>query len=338
MISKDYYNILGIRRDADTFEIQRAYTRRMRELHPDRSSSNPEADKKIGEVGEAYRVLSDPQKRQQYDLYGSVGGDYAPPPGWQAAARSVSFNDLDPTFFDRDNSRLSGFDVMLYEILNRFNRRSQGANGSHPFQENHDRTRGSDVEVELRLSLTDLYDSKPRLVAIAPDLVCEDCGGTGHSAKSVCAKCAGAGHFNQNRTLNVKIPPGVENGEILKLFGQGNPAPKSMGPSGDLRIRIKIDQSDGFSNNGRDLLTELPIPDYLAALGGVVALSTPSGSLILRLAAGSNSGKKLKISGKGLPRREGGFGDLIVTLLVIVPDQLTIEQKQFYEALKKLNQ
>ncbi len=339
MQEKDYYEILGVPRGADFKEIHRAYRRKARELHPDRNKDDPKAEEKFKELGEAYAVLSDPKKRKQYDMFGSVGGDYAPPPGWDPYAESFRTSGSGPFEFRTGDVEFG--DDFFADILKRFGvdfGAGRSAAGFGTRRGKKRATRGSDIEVELPLKVEDLFDQRPRTITVSTLKPCDLCQGSGIEGNRTCSACGGSGRRSRRRSYKITLPRGIEDGQVIRLQGQGNPPPGGEGTPGDLLVRLKIKPDSRYRVKGRDLEVDLEVPDYLAALGGKVPLQTPTGKLMLRLPPGTRSGKKLKVRGKGLPRRDGGFGDLYARVQIVVPDRLSGEQRKLYEQLQKLNE
>lgn len=332
MANKDYYNILGVARGADQKEIHKAYRRKARELHPDKHKGDPQAEEKFKELGEAYRVLSDPQKRQQYDMFGSVGGDYAPPPGWGRPQTEYGQDPLGG--FETYSGAGGGFEDLFEALLGRFGRGTRG----RPRDLRMDAERGSDIEVELPLAVEDLLEPKPKQIRISVTRRCENCESSGRVGRTTCPVCKGSGKITHRRTFKIRIPAGVSEGDVVRLAGQGNPSPDGLGPAGDLLVRIRVKSHPNYRISGRDLEMDLEVPDFQAALGGKVELETLSGRIALQLPAGLTTGKKLKIRGKGLPRKGGGRGDLLVNIIVTVPQNLSEEQKELYRKLKNVTE
>jgi curved DNA-binding protein len=328
--NKDYYNILGIDRGANADEVHRAYRRRARELHPDRHKQDPRAEDRFKELGEAYRILSNPQKRKQYDMFGSVGGDYAPPPDWGRGR----FDPGRPIGFDEDEP-LSGLDFneIFDDLLGRMSGPSRRA-GSGARRIRVDFERGSDIEVELPVTVDDLLKSALRQIRVGVTRRCEKCDGEGAFSGAICAACGGSGRLTRRKTYRIRIPAGLGDGNVIRLAGQGHPSPGGVGPAGDLLVRLRLKAHSKFRVQGRDLELDLRVPDYQAALGAKVSFETPHGPISVDLPAGIKSGAKLKIRGKGLPKRGGGSGNLMVNVIVAVPEKPTPEQKDLYERLR----
>lgn len=332
-MNKDYYEILGVNRNADARQIHQAYRRRARELHPDKNKSDPQAEEKFKDLGEAYRILSDPEKRKQYDMFGSVGGDFAPPPGWERGG--VHFDPDDFEGFQRDGScHHTGFEDLFDSLFRRFSGRSRDES-TRSGKTRYSVQRGSDIEVEMTLTLEDLFSDRMRQFRIAITKTCEVCEGFGQTGAGSCRSCDGTGKSRKYRTFRVRIPKGFGDGDVIRLSGQGNPAPDGIGPAGDLLIRLRVKPDPHIRFHGHDLEMDVEVPDYQAALGGVIQFQAPSGKLSLRLPEGSASGKKLKVRGKGLPKKDGGSGDLYVNIVVAVPKKLNRQQKELYERLKQ---
>jgi DnaJ-class molecular chaperone len=332
MPNKDYYDILGTTRTADPKEIHKAYRRKARELHPDKHKGDSTAEEKFKDLGEAYRILSDPQKRKQYDLFGSVGGDYAPPPGWGQPPPGYGGDPYSGSW--ESSSSSAGFEDLFEALMGRFNRGTRG----RPRDLRMEAERGSDVEVELPLTIEDLLELKPKQIRISNTRRCETCEGTGRTGQQSCSACKGTGKVTQRKTLRIKIPAGVGEGAVVRLTGQGNPSPDGIGTAGDLLVRLRVKSHPRFRIVGGTLEMDLEVPDFQAALGEKIEFDMPAGRLAIQLPAGTTTGKKLKIRSKGLPRKGGTRGDLLVNVIVTVPAQLTEEQKELYERLKNVKE
>jgi len=165
---------------------------------------------------------------------------------------------------------------------------------------------------------------------------CDNCEGTGLIGKGKCLQCAGDGKLKNRKTYKVKIPAGVRDGDVVRLEGQGNPSTGISGKPGDLLVRIQVKPHERYTIKDSDLYLDASVPDYQAALGGNLEFETPTGMLSVKIPEGTVSGNKLKIKGKGLPLKGGGYGELFLTIHVIVPEKLTEEQKELYEKLRKL--
>lgn len=292
---KDYYKTLGLARDASQDDIKRAYRRLARKYHPD-VSKEPNAEARFKEVGEAYEVLKDPEKRKAYDQFGAnwkEGQEFRPPPDWE---RGFSFSGGGFT----NEGDFSDF----FESL--FGR----ARGPRP---GGFRTRGEDQVARLNISLEDAYNGATQSISLnvpeqAPD-------------GSVTAN---------TRTLNVRIPKGITEGQRIRLAGQGSPG-LGGGPAGDLYLEVGFRPHRHFHADKRDIFLDLPITPWEAALGQTVTVPTLGGSVELRIPAGSQSGRKLRLKGRGLPGDPPG--DQYVTLKIVTPAAHTEAARALYERM-----
>ncbi len=345
MAKRDYYDVLGVPRGAADEELKKAYRRLALKFHPDRNPDDPGAEEKFKEASEAYTVLADPEKRRAYDRFGFEGVGAGGPggfPGGDFAAFGDLFNDL---FGDLFGARMGG--------------RSKGRG-----------QRGADLrythEIELREVLTGVETS----LAIPRMLRCESCNGSGARAgtkpescgrcggsgqaifqqglfrisrpcdacrgegqvvRDPCRSCRGSGRTEGERSIKVRIPPGVEDGMRLRVAGEGE-AGISGGPPGDLYVVIRLQPHPLFMREGADLVCEVPIPFVQAALGAEIEVPTLEGRVALRIPEGTQSGKLLRLRGKGLPTLAGGArGDQLVRLFVEVPSRLTKSQRELLE-------
>ncbi|RTZ98164.1 MAG: J domain-containing protein [Deltaproteobacteria bacterium] len=290
---KDYYDILGVSRDAGQDDIKRAYRRLARKYHPDVSREEG-AEKKFQELGEAYEVLKDPEKRAAYDKFGSNwkhGQDFQPPPDW-----SDGFEFRGGGFTGAPEGDYSDF----FESL--FGGRSHGAAGGRTSF----KIKGEDQHARIVISLADAY----------------------HGTRKTLTLSRGGG---QTRNLEVTIPKGVIEGQRIRLEGQGMEG-YGGAPAGDLFLEIAFAEDPIFRAEKRDIHMELPVTPWEAALGASITVPTLGGKVQLKIPAGSQGGNKLRLKGKGLStaRRKG---DQIVTLRIVVPEPKTEEQKELYRRM-----
>lgn len=301
---KDYYEVMGVGRDATQDEIKRAYRKLARKYHPD-VSKDPDAEEKFKQLGEAYEVLKDPEKRAAYDQLGEnwkAGQDFHPPPDWDAgfefrgggftggAAEGVDYSDFFESLFG------GGF-------------RTSGARGGG-FH-----ARGQDTHAKVLIDLEDAYRGAVRHITLQVPEVDP------------------AGHVvTRQRTLKVNIPRGVREGQRIRLAGQGAPG-IGEGPAGDLYLEIAFKPHPFYRVEGRDVYLDLPVTPWEAALGGKVKVPTPGGVLDLKIPAGSNTGKKMRLKGKGIPAKQPG--DFYVELKVMTPPAVTDDDKEFYRQMQQ---
>ncbi len=312
---RDYYEILGVSRDADEKEIKRAFRRLARKYHPDVNPGDKEAERRFKEVSEAFAVLSDPKKRREYDQVGRAGEAFRQGAG--APFGDFWFTTGSPGF------GVGGFEDLLEDLL--------GGRGRRP-----GRQRGQDLQAPIELTLADAYHGVTRQVSIPIPRPCPSCGGTGlGGGGQPCPTCGGRGQVEQVKKLEVKIPPGVRNGAKIRLAGQGLPGPS--GERGDLYLIAKIAPHRYFTRRGDDLYGEVAVTFPEAALGAEIEAPTLDGKVTTKLPPGVSSGQKLRLAGKGMPRlKGGGRGDLYLTVKVVVPKRLSAEEKELIARLAAL--
>ncbi len=307
---QDYYEVLGVKRDASQDEIQRAYRKLARQYHPD-LNKEASAEAKFKSIGEAYEVLKDPEKRKKYDQLGENwknGQDFQPPPGWEnfkfrtgggrggheGQFQGGDFSDFFEAFFGRNAGGFGGFG---------------GQQASPPQQ-------GQTHEASITIGLEDAYRGGSRSVSL--DVV--ETGPDGRRSRST-------------KTYDVKIPKGATEGTAIRLKGQGGPG-MAGGAAGDLILRLHLAEHPRFEVDGHDLVAELPLAPWEAALGTKIDFQTLDGSVTLTIPAGAQSGQKLRLRGKGMPKRDHTAGDLIVRLKIMVPKPLTEAQRKLFEQLR----
>ena len=296
---KDYYEVLGVDRNASQDEIKRAYRRLARKYHPD-VSKEPDAEARFKEMREAYEVLKDPEKRSAYDQFGEnwkAGQDFQPPPGWQA---QHGFGGQ--TFATGD---FSDFFETLF---------GQGRGGGFSFRAGG-RTRGEDISSTIRIPLEDAYHGATRAVTLEVPEADE-------SGRLI----------RRRRTLNVRIPKGITAGKRIRLERQGGPGIGGA-PAGDLYLSVEFEPHRLYRANGTDLYLELPVTPWEVALGRKVKVPTMAGTVDLKIPAGSSSGKKLRLKGRGLPGTPPG--DQYVELQVVVPPATDAALRDLYEKLER---
>lgn len=302
---KDYYEIMGIKKDATQDEIKRSYRKLARKYHPD-VSKEADAESKFKEVGEAYEVLKDPEKRASYDQLGSQwksGQDFHPPPGWDAGHEYSQGDGGGP-----DLGGFSDFFESLYgRDFHAAGGRQQGARGF--------RMRGEDHHAKVMVDLQDSYQGATRSITL-------QVSGLDDHGRVV----------TRPRTLNVKIPKGIRRGQQIRLAGQGGSG-HGGSEAGDLYLEVDFNTHSHYAVEGADVYLDVPLAPWEAALGATVNIPTPAGKVDLKVPAGSQAGKKLRLKGRGIPARQAG--DLYVVLQITVPSPDNDEQRQVYEDMKK---
>ncbi len=323
---QDYYEILGVSRDATEKEIKAAYRKLARKWHPDLHTGKmkQEAEEKFKQINEAYEVLSDPEKRAKYDRLGSswrAGQDFEPPPGTDVHFYATG---------DFESGFRSGFSDFFELLFGRGTRFGRTASAWGP-------RRGQDVESEIELNLEEAYRGTVKTVQISSGTVCPECGGAGLSGRSFCAQCGGTGTLPDTRTLEVKIPPGIQEGSRIRLKGQGGEG-LGGGPRGDLYLKVRLLPHPVFTVKGSDLETEIVLTPEQAVLGDKVTVSTLDGPVTVTVPAGSRAGTKLRLRGKGLPGKDGARGDQFVRVIIDIPASLSEQERRLYRQLKELRE
>ena len=303
---KDYYDIMGVSKDATQDEIKRAYRKLARKYHPD-VSKEQDAEQKFKEVGEAYEVLKDPEKRAAYDQLGAnwqAGQDFRPPPDWDAG-----FEFSGGGYTQGDSAAFSDFFESLFGQRG-FGGAGRGAGGRAGFQR-----RGEDHHAKILIDLEDAYKGTTRTITLrVPEVDAQ-------------------GHVRtRERTLNVRIPKGVRQGQQIRLAGQGAPGLGS-GAQGDLYLEVEFNPHSFYRVEGRDVFLDLPVAPWEAALGAKVKVPTPDGTVDLSIPAGSAGGRKLRLKGRGIPGRTPG--DLYVVLQIVLPPARTEKAKELYKKMQQ---
>ena len=297
---KDYYAVMGVERDATQDEIKRSYRRLARKYHPD-VSKEPDAEARFKEVGEAYEVLKDPEKRAAYDQLGAnwkAGQDFRPPPDW-----NEGFEFHGGGFTGASAEQFSDF----FDSL--FGRGAPGAGFTGSSRRSY-HARGEDTYAKVLIDLEDAYSGKSRTVTLEHTEV----GPDGRPAVKV-------------RTLNVRIPKGVRQGQHIRLGGQGSPG-IGGGKSGDLYLEVEFRPHPFYRVEGRDVFIDLPVTPWEAALGATVKVPTPSGKVDLRIPANSANGRKLRLKERGIPGKQPG--DLFVVVNIALPTADTDAARDAY--------
>ncbi|MCT0199054.1 DnaJ domain-containing protein [Synechococcus sp. CS-1325] len=302
---KDYYACLEVERDASGEEIKKAYRRLARRTHPD-VAREPGAEERFKEISEAYQTLSDPEKRQAYDELGRhpSGEEFRPPQEWESR-------------FRRGGSQQAGQQEV--DLADLFEQMGFTAPGGFGRQADGFPIRGQDIEVATELTL----EQAARGSEVAFTL-------------SVPSRLADGGVARQPRSGTIRVPPGVVDGERLRVPGRGG-AGHGGGPAGDLFLEIRLKPHPRFRPVGHDLYLELPIAPWEAALGTEIDLPTLDGTARLTVRPGLRNGQKLRLAGKGLPRRKQGAGDLYGVIQIVMPDQIGDRERELYRELAEVS-
>jgi len=356
---RDYYEVLGVAKNANADEIKKAYRKAAIKYHPDKNPGDKEAEEKFKEAAEAYDVLSNPDKRARYDQFGHAGMSGAAGGGFGGFSGGFSMDDIFSQFGDIFGGHFGG------------GFRSSGG-GQRV-------NRGSDIRVKVRLTLAEIANGTTKKLKITKTIACDKCGGSGAkdaNSYSTCSTCKGAGYvtrvestfFGRMQTqgvcpacggtgkvitapcekckgegtvrgeevVEIKIPAGVGEGMVLTVSGKGNAA-RHGGVNGDLQVLIEEEVNPELMRDGNDLIHNLNITVTTALLGGTVEVPTVDGRAKIKIAPGTHAGKVLRLGGKGLPEVNGyGRGDLLVVVDITIPDSLNSEEKKLVEKLASM--
>jgi molecular chaperone DnaJ len=349
---KDLYGVLGVPKGASAADIKKAYRKLAREYHPDRNPDDAAAEERFKEVQHAYDVLSDDEKRKQYDQFGSADGRHATRPGYGGD-------------FNFDVGDLGDIGDLFGGLFGR----GRGGTRVRPQSE-----RGADLEAHVHLSFEDSLKGIETKIPVEVETACSECGGSGAQPgtspkicpechgrgvisesqglfalsqpcprcrgngtviEDPCPRCRGTGRERRTKRYSVKIPAGVRDGTRIRLKGKGE-AGIAGGPPGDLFVVTRVAPSPIYKRRGSDLEVEVPVSLADAALGTKVEVPTPDGPVSLKVPAGSENGKLLRIKGRGAPKlKGGGKGDVLARLKLEVPKRLNKKQRELYEELRK---
>ena len=357
MAKRDFYEILGVTRNAGDLELKSAYRRLAKDFHPDRNAGDKDAERKFKEVNEAYEALKDPQKRAAYDQFGHAAFE-----GGRGGAQGFG-----PDFA---SSMSDIFDDLFGEFMG-------GRRGAGPQRQRGGKERGADLRYNLEIALAEAYAGKTAHVRVPASVTCETCDGSGAKAGTKpkacgtcggngkvrasqgfftiertcpachgrgetiddpCPTCQGAGRLVKERTLSVNIPSGVEDGTRIRLAGEGEAGLRG-GPAGDLYIFLSIKPHEFFQRDGADVFCKVPISMTTAALGGQIDVPTLEGtSTRVKVPDGTESGKQFRLKGKGMPvLRSKVTGDMYIQVDVETPKNLTRKQRELLEEFEKLS-
>ncbi|BCB85811.1 molecular chaperone DnaJ [Phytohabitans suffuscus] len=367
-LEKDFYAVLGVPKSASSDEIKKAYRKLARELHPDHNPGNTNSEDRFKAVSEAYSVLSDERKRKEYDEMRALFGSGQ----FRRNARTGGFDPSD-LFGGFQGGGAGGGDRRFggAGFSDLFSSIFSGGGGAGGATRTRGPVRGRDVEAEVVLDFGDAVrgitlplslrspgvcetchgsgakpGTQPRAcpVCLGSGLVtrnqgsfsfsepCRECQGVGTIVEEKCPECQGTGGVTKTRTINVRFPAGVADGQRIRLAGRGEPGERG-GPSGDLYVLVKVRRDDLFGRTGDDLTLTVPITIAEAVLGTDLRVPTMDGAVTLRVPPGTPSGRTLRARGKGVARRDGKVGDLLVTVEIQVPKDLTDKARDAMETL-----
>ena len=363
MAKRDYYEVLGVDKNADEGTIKKAYRKLAMQYHPDKNPDNKEAEEKFKEASEAYEVLSDKDKKQLYDQYGHAGVESQFGAGGFSWENFTHRGDLNDIFGDGFSS--------IFETLfgGGFGGRSSGRASN----------RGEDLQIELSLTLKEIATGTEKKIKIGTKDACDKCGGSGSAdsqvetcsqcrgtgqvrqvrqslfgqmqtvsecpscrgegkiIKNKCSKCYGEGRMGSVKEINVKIPAGVEENQYIRLRGQGNVGPRG-GSRGDILVLIHEKQDDLFERHGNDIVMEYPISVSQAVLGDEVLVPTLTAKVKMKIPAGTQSGRLFRLKGQGIQGLNTySKGDEIVKVILVTPTKISREEQEIYEKLREFD-
>jgi DnaJ-class molecular chaperone len=324
---KDYYETLGVSRDAAEDKIKQAYRKLARKFHPDVNPGDKSAEERFKEINEAYEVLSDPEKRKKYDALGpdwKAGVDFTPSSG--AGSVRVEFGNIEDLF--GSGSRFGGFSDFFQTLFGGAPRRGPG----FAFSE-----RGSDVESEVDLTLEEAHRGTSRTLSIPLEESCSECGGAGERDKKPCSKCGGSGFQTRLEQVTINIPRGVWDGAVIRVPGRGGAGFRS-GQRGDLYLRVRLLPHPRFRlRDGGDIEVTMPISPWEAVLGARIKVPTLDGPVEMRVPPNSQGGQMLRLKGKGFARPGDGQGDQYVRLSIIVPPNPSDREKELFQRMAEVS-
>jgi molecular chaperone DnaJ len=325
MADKDYYQILGVNRNASEKEIKQAYRRLARKHHPDLNPGDKSAEARFKEMNAAYQVLSDPEKRKKYDQFGDQwehADQFAKAGGQQGVRWDTGKGGT--TFEYGDMSGLGDIFSSLFGDAGMGSRTRRGPQ------------RGQDVESPVEISLEEAYHGSRRVIQLQTTEPCTACGGTGRVGNRVCTMCGGTGGKVIPRRLEVKIPQGVKDGSRIRMAREGAPG-RAGGSKGDLYLVVRVLPHKVFERKGDDLYAEISVPLATAVLGGEVRVPTLDGNLSLKIPPETQNGKLFRLVGKGMPQLgNANHGNMFAKVNVALPTNLTEEERRLFEKLRSL--
>jgi len=322
MAGKDYYKILGVKKDATEQEIKQAYRKLARKLHPDLNPGDKTAEAKFKEVNEAYEVLSDKEKRQKYNTYGDQ---------WQHADQFTRSSRQQNPFGQTGETREYSFDDGdISEIF------SNLFSGGRVGRTSRTRTRESlDMDLPIEVTLEEAYLGTRRILSLEGDTRCATCQGTGRIRNVPCSVCQGTGILPNMKRIEVTIPPGVSDGSRVRVAGKGRQ--DGMGTAGDLYLVVTVKPNTIYERKGDDLYVDVAVPLVVAVLGGETQVPTPKGNLALKIPAETQNGVTFRLGGQGMPHLgDNRRGDILARIKVELPTNLSPEEKKLFEQLEKM--
>jgi len=343
-MAKDYYDLLGVHRNATDSELKRAYRKLAHEHHPDKNPGNKAAEEKFKEISEAYSVLSDAQKRAYYDQYGTAPGTQGGGGGGYGPGMGDIFGDIFGEFFGggRGGSRAAAGDDLRYNLKITFEEAAFGTTTKIRVPRWERCPECDGLGAKSKESITTCANChgtgtiRTQQGFFSLSRTCSRCGGEGRVISDPCPVCRGKKQIERERTLSIKIPAGVETGNTIRLTGEGELGIHG-GPPGDLYVYLAVEEHPLFQRSGQDIICDVPISFAQAALGTDLEVPTLTGNMKLKIPAGTQPGQSFKLRGKGFPHLRGsGSGDQVCRVMVEVPTKLTSRQKELLQEFDQL--
>ncbi|MEW5921192.1 MAG: J domain-containing protein [Bacillota bacterium] len=339
---QDYYKILGVERNASEKDIRNAYRKLARKHHPDLQPPEKKetAEKEFKMINEAYEVLRDKEKRSRYDRLGANwehGDEFnayrqyqqgQPGAGW-GQNFGGGFENFTFSFGDE---RGGGSFSEFFESI--FGGGFGGGEGRTTRRARRPR-RGLDVEAELEVTLEEIYTGREKQIQFSLQDLCAKCGGTGQLGNGFCSTCGGSGHVSELKTIKLKVPRDARNGKKIRLKGQGGDA-EAGGERGDLYLKVKVQPHPRFTLNGDDLETKVTVYPWQAVLGDRIKAPTLEGTVRVTLPPRTHNGHRVRLRGKGMPRKDGGYGDLYLQVIVDIPGEIEPQAEELYRKLAEI--
>lgn len=322
MKGKNYYTILGVGKSSSEQDIKQAYRRLARKYHPDVNPGDMSAETKFKQINEAYEVLSNKEKRSKYDQFGDQ---------WQYADRFQQTEQQRSPFGEFRRAGSTGFTYEEADLGNLFGDLFGSRFGGQKARP----SRGRDIEHKIEVNMEEAYLGTKRTVALKLEEPCTGCNNSGHIRGIPCSACRGSGVVSRIKRLEVKIPAGVKSGSKVRIAGKGEPGIR--GTYGDLYLMISVKPHKLFERYGNNLHTEVKVPLVIAMLGGEAEVPILTGKLALKIPPETQNGRIFRLKGKGMPHvRSALRGDLLVKVNVVLPTDLSSQEKELFSKLGKL--
>ena len=325
MASKDYYGVLGVKKNASERDVKQAFRRLARKYHPDVNSGDKSAEAKFKQINEAYEVLSDKEKRHKYDQFGDQ---------WQHADQFAGAGQQQP-FRDFAQGEATSFRFADGDLSSLFGDLFQGFGTGTSSRRVRPR-RGRDVDYPVEVTMEEAYHGTNRTLSLENEESCSACSGTGRIQNLLCSACQGSGTVARLKRLEVKIPPGVNNGSRVRIAGKGEAGCAGRN-SGNLHLVMSVKAHRLFERKDDDLHVEAAVPLTAAVLGGEIQVSIFNGKLALKIPPGTQNGSTFRLAGQGMPHLgNSSRGDLLARVKVVLPTNLSAEETKLFEQFRQL--